>query len=224
VQTELRPLVEALNEAFRPGAAADRDAAAVCRQCGPSNCATPLALLKTQAGVGLRETDPKAKDEALAAVDASVDGMARLSNQLLSLARAEQGSASLRKEAVDFSAIAREALESLAQMALARNIDLGLEAGAEQIWLWGTRRCCANSSSISSTCATLHSVGRPGDGKPRREGDTVVLRVEDSGPVSRRRTGNECSSGSTAASIRAAKAPDSDWPSSARSSPRMMAA
>src|SRR5206468_1852557 len=90
---------------------------------------TPLALLKTQANVGLRERDAGAKDEALAAIDASVDGMARLSNQLLSLARAEQGSSSLRKDVVDFEATAREVLESLTQMALSRNIDLGFEGG-----------------------------------------------------------------------------------------------
>src|SRR5260221_4500842 len=111
VQSELRPLVEALNEAFariqRQIATQRRFVANAAHQLR-----TPLALLKTQATVGSRETGAAAKDEAFAAIDRTVDGMSRLSNQLLSLARAEQGSALLRKEPVDFAAITREAVES----------------------------------------------------------------------------------------------------------------
>ena len=43
--------------------------------------------------------------------------MAYLSNQLLALARAEQGSTLLRKETVDLEKIARDAIESKAEAA-----------------------------------------------------------------------------------------------------------
>src|SRR5439155_2841441 len=123
---ELRPLVEALNEAFvriqRQIATQRRFVANAAHQLR-----TPLALLKTQATVGLRESETGQKDEALAAIDKTVGLIARLSSQLLSLARAEQGRASLRREDVEFSEIARGAIESLVDLALARNIDLGFE-------------------------------------------------------------------------------------------------
>ncbi|MDQ0472318.1 sensor histidine kinase [Labrys wisconsinensis] len=182
VQAELRPLVEALNEAFdrvqRLIATQRRFVANAAHQLR-----TPLALLKTQANVGLREADPRAKDEALAAVDASVDQMAHLSNQLLFLARAEQGSASLRKAEVDFGATTREALEGLAQMALTRDIDLGFEAAAEPFRLWGhstlLRELVVN---LVDNALRYTPAGGMVTASLRRAGGDVVLTIEDSGP------------------------------------------
>lgn len=182
VQSELRPLVEALNEAFdriqRQMATQRRFVANAAHQLR-----TPLALLKTQVSVGLRERDIGTKDEVLAAVDMSVDGMARLSNQLLSLARAEQGSASLMKSEVDFGAVARDALEGLAQAALARNIDLGFESGEDGLAVWGhptlLRELVVNLVDNALRYTPQGGSVTVGIGQ---EAGWVALKVEDTGP------------------------------------------
>ena len=123
------------------------------------------------------------KAETLLAIDSAVDGMARLSNQLLSLARAEQGSASLRKDHVDFAVIAREAVENLTSMALAKPIDLGLETRASPLPLWGhemlLRELVVNlvDNALRYTPAGgIVTVGLA------REENEAILTVEDSGP------------------------------------------
>jgi len=182
VQSELRPLVEALNEAFariqRQMAAQRRFVANAAHQLR-----TPLALLKTQVGVGMRETGLAAKEEALAAADGTVDGMARLSNQLLSMARAEQGSSSLMKSAVDFGAVARDALEGLAQAALSRGIDLGLETDEGELVVWG-HPTLLRELVVNLVDNALRYTPKGGSVTARigRDGDTVQLQVEDTGP------------------------------------------
>jgi two-component system sensor histidine kinase TctE len=109
--------------------------------------------------------------------------MARLSNQLLSLARAEQGSSSLRKEVVDFGAIARDALESLTPMALSKTIDLGLEGGDVALPVRGhstlLRELVVN---LVDNALRYTSAGGLVTARLARQGDDIVLRVEDSGP------------------------------------------
>ena len=52
---------------------------------------TPLAVLRTQAGLALREEDPARLRETLAAMDAAVGDTIHLANQLLTRARAQHG-------------------------------------------------------------------------------------------------------------------------------------
>lgn len=126
VQVELRPLIAALNHAL------ERVSQHVSLQRrfianAAHQMRTPLAVLKTQAVVGQRERDGGAKDEALSAMESSVDGLARLVNQLLMLARAEPGGNSLRMT-LDATVPTRAALEQLAVVALDRRIDLTFRA------------------------------------------------------------------------------------------------
>ena len=139
VQSELRPLVEAFNEAtVRLKAQVDGrrrfidDAAHQLR--------TPLALMKTQAKVGLRAPDAPGKDEALLALDVSLDGLARLVNQLMALARSDSDAALLRAAPVDLGATARAVLDPRALRALDHGIDLsfddrGAVVAGDAIWL-----------------------------------------------------------------------------------------
>ncbi len=136
VQTELRPLVDALNQAF------DRIENYIALQRrfvanASHQMRTPLALLKTQATVGRRETDPRAKDDAIAAIDLGIDSLSRLVNQLLTLARAEPGGAALRKETVDFVGTVHAALERLGTVAFARGIDLTFDTEPAKLPLHG---------------------------------------------------------------------------------------
>jgi len=182
VQREVRPLVEALNDAF------DRMQGFISMQRrfvanASHQMRTPLAVLKIQSTVGLRETDIAAKNEALEAIDHGLDAVSRLVNQLLTLARAEPGSASLRKERVDFVAIAREALEGLAPLALDREIDLTLDAPDAPLAMQGhstlLREIVANlvENALRYTpCGGAIAVAI------QRELGQIVLSVADSGP------------------------------------------
>ena len=181
VQTELRPLLAALNHALeRVGqhiALQRRFIANAAHQLR-----TPLAVLKTQAAVGLRDPAPQAKDEALAAMEASANGLARVVNQLLTLARAEPGGANMRS-VLDAAAPTRAALEQLAVLALDRGIDLTLHVGEHPI-------------PVEAHVTLLHElvmnlVGNALDAAPRGGAVEVRLRasagaaewtIEDTGP------------------------------------------
>jgi two-component system, OmpR family, sensor histidine kinase TctE len=129
VQSELRPLVSALNTYM--GRVAGQMAA---QRRFVANAAhqlrTPLALLGTQVAYARRTSDPAERDEALAAMEKSTHRLARLASQLLTLSRAEPGSRRPREETVDLSVSARLVLEGLADVAVERGIDLGLDADA----------------------------------------------------------------------------------------------
>jgi two-component system, OmpR family, sensor histidine kinase TctE len=181
VQTELKPLVKALNEAFarvqRQVATQRRFVANAAHQLR-----NPLALAKTQANVGLRATDVETKNEALAGIDASVGKMNYLSNQLLVLARAEQGNTLLRKEVVDFGKIAREALESLSELSFERGIDLGLVSDASSLAINGhstlLRELVLN---LIDNAIRYTPSGGVVTASLRRDGSIIIFRVEDSG-------------------------------------------
>lgn len=127
IPSELAPLVDALNAAFRRvGTYVDlqrrfiADAAHQLR--------TPLAVMKTKVAVGLKEDTAEARGRTLAALDTSLDGLNRLVRQLLMLARAEQGADALMKTDADLEAITRDVLDRLIGFALDRGIDLAFEA------------------------------------------------------------------------------------------------
>jgi len=129
VQSELRPLVAALNTYM--GRVAGQMAA---QRRFVANAAhqlrTPLALLGTQVAYARRTSDAAERDEALDAVEKSTHRLARLASQLLTLSRAEPGSRRPRDETVDLSSSARLVLEGLTDLAVERGIDLGLDAEA----------------------------------------------------------------------------------------------
>jgi two-component system, OmpR family, sensor histidine kinase TctE len=182
VQVELQPLTAALNDAFERV----RNLIATQRRF-VANAAhqlrTPLALLKTQANVGLREGDLQSKNEALAGVDTAVDALTRLANQMLALARAEQGSHSIRKSAVDFAAVVREALERLAQLALARAIDLGLDCEPALPLIFGHPTLLHELViNLVDNALRYTPLGGTVNVSLRRDHQDMVLRVEDSGP------------------------------------------
>ncbi len=180
VQSELAPLVDALNDAIArvKGQIAIRrrfiaDAAHQLR--------TPLTLLKTQAGVGLRAATLPAKDEALAAIDTGADNMTRMANQLLALARNEPGAAPLARERVDLASLARKVLDARAMRALDRDIDLGLEGDAAQVVGDPTMLGELIANLIDNSLAYGRSSGRVTVSTVTK-GNAAVLRVEDDGP------------------------------------------
>ena len=90
---------------------------------------TPLAGLKTQAELALREKDSTKITHALNQINQASGNLSHLVNQLLSLAKAEpEGTAMVLMKAVDLRQLAQETSGDWVSIALKKNIDLGFEA------------------------------------------------------------------------------------------------
>ncbi len=127
IPRELHSLVLAMNrllDRMRSGSLAQQaflaDAAHQLR--------TPLAALKNEAELALAEVHPPAVQATLARLNTSAARAARLSSQLLSLARSDSAAAAtLPVETLDWETLAAEAAQEWVPRALAAGIDLGFE-------------------------------------------------------------------------------------------------
>lgn len=132
VPGEVRPLVDEVNELMtRLGKTLDfqnRFIADAAHQLK-----TPVAGLKTQIELALREPDPERARHSLAQLYVSADRLSRLVRQLLTLARNEPGAMdALQLKALDLNAFALEISMEWAPQAIRNGIDLGFE-GSEPV-------------------------------------------------------------------------------------------
>ena len=129
VPAEVRPLVDEVNELMtRLGKTLDfqnRFIADAAHQLK-----TPVAGLKTQIELALREPDPERARHSLAQLYVSADRLSRLVRQLLTLARNEPGAMdALKLNALDLNAFALEISMEWAPQAIRNGVDLGFEGG-----------------------------------------------------------------------------------------------
>ena len=148
---------------------------------------TPLAGLKSQSELVRGELAATPPDVASASrqlqqVETSVARSIRLINQLLALARAEP-EAGLQLAALDLRQLAREVTSEAVPQALARDIDLGLEAEDEALPVAGhgglLRELLAN---LIDNAIQYTPPGGEVTVRLRRAGGTVTLQVCDNGP------------------------------------------
>ncbi len=181
VQHELGPLVRALNHfterlrrQFERQGQFIADAAHELR--------TPLAVLKARVELGLRAQEPQVWRETLEDAAQSTDKLTHLANQLLSLARVENGARAVAEggaELLDLSQLARELGMAMAPLAHARGVALALEAEAP-VWVRGEPTLLNELLSNLVDNALAHTP----------KGGNVILRVtapcelevEDDGP------------------------------------------
>jgi signal transduction histidine kinase len=126
VPVEIRPLTSAMNallDRLKTALDAQRkfiaDAAHQLR--------TPLTAVKLHADQAMTVRDPAKALEAVKELRASADRAVRLSNQLLSLARAEPGEQAARFADFDLAALAFETGAEWVPRALAAGVDLGFQ-------------------------------------------------------------------------------------------------
>jgi len=100
---------------------------------------TPLAGLRTQAELALRETDPEELRASLRQIGRSVERTTRLVNQLLALTRAENqgGAARAVFETIDLRLPATEAMQELAVLALEKDLEVEFDAPPQPLWVRG---------------------------------------------------------------------------------------
>jgi two-component system sensor histidine kinase TctE len=92
---------------------------------------TPLAVLNTQAEYALRQHDEAAMRPAVEAFHKSLGSAIRLTNQLLSLSRAEPvNGLAISPQPVDLAALASDMVVELLPLAARKHIDLGVEGRA----------------------------------------------------------------------------------------------
>lgn len=124
---EVRPLVRAMNDLL-----SRLSAALAAQQRFIADAAhqlrTPVAALKTQTELAVRQVHDGEAKATLQQLHAAADHAARLVNQLLTLARAEPGShRSLMRERIKLANLARETAGEWVPRALNRSIDLGFD-------------------------------------------------------------------------------------------------
>jgi two-component system sensor histidine kinase TctE len=145
---------------------------------------TPLAGLRTQSELALRETDPAELRRSLRHIAAASERAARLINQLLALARAEhRGAESPAFEAVDLAGLTREALREWVPQAIERQIDLGMDVKAEEAQVFGAPMMLREMlGNLIDNALRYTPAGGTVTARVLRDGDAVVLEVEDTGP------------------------------------------
>lgn len=99
---------------------------------------TPLAVLNTQAEYALRQTGAAEMRPAVEAFHRSLGSAIRLTNQLLSLSRAEPiNGLMVARQEIDIAALGREMVVELLPLAERKGIDLGFEGEATPIVVSG---------------------------------------------------------------------------------------
>ena len=170
---ELNRLLERLQRAFSAQRAFIADAAHELR--------SPLTALRLQLQLLDRARDEAERVEARARLGAAVERAIHLAEQLLALARSEP-EAAIDFERVDLAAVAAEGIKDTHDLAVAKNIDLGLDA-ASDLYIQGNRE--ALRTLVRNLVDNAVRYTPPGGSVQVRCSCTLgeaVLEVSDTGP------------------------------------------
>ena len=181
VQHEFGPLVRSLNH-FTERLRGQFERQAQFIADASHELRTPLAALKARLELGLRAEDPATWRSTLETAAQGTDRLTHLANQLLSLARIENGARAIAEggaQLLDLSQLARELGMAMAPLAHARGVALALEAD-EPVWLRGEPTLLNELLSNLVDNALAHTP--PGGNVILRVTAPAVLEVEDDGP------------------------------------------
>lgn len=135
VPGEVRPLVAEVNELMqRLGKTLDFQSRFIADAA--HQLKTPVAGLKAQIELALREGDPQRVRHSLAQLYVGADRMSRLVQQLLSLARNEPGATeAVQLKPIDLDAFALEISMEWVPLAIKQGVDLGFESAGRPVWV-----------------------------------------------------------------------------------------
>jgi two-component system, OmpR family, sensor histidine kinase TctE len=184
LQAELDPLMRALNDyMMRLGAQLEAQRRFIANAA--HQLRTPLTLLRMQASYALRGADARERQEATEAFLATTRQLTRLTNQLLSLAKAEPHGQPPSRDPIDLVAVTRDILVEHGRLAVDRKIDLGFDVHETS----EPAIICADPTTLRDLIVNLVDNAvryTPPGGQVNvtvvREPDACLLRVEDTGP------------------------------------------
>lgn len=145
---------------------------------------TPLAGLKTQTELALRQEDPDDVRHTLQHLNTATGQTTHLVNQLLSLARAEPGAGRAQTlQPLDLSELTRDATTEWVPRAIERNIDLGLDATPVAANIEGDALLIKELlGNLLDNAIRYTQPGGQVTVRVATERDKVLLSVEDNGP------------------------------------------
>ena len=187
VPTELRPLLNAFNDLLvRVSSGISKEQRFIADAA--HQLKTPLAGLKTQAELALREKEPSKVAHALTQINQASGNLAHMVNQLLILSKADpDGATFLAFEPVDLRLLAQEVTSDWVAAALQKNIDLGFEsagfsAGSQTVTVNGNALLLRElmNNLIDNAIRYTPAGGRITAGI-RQENEMVMFYVQDNG-------------------------------------------
>ena len=172
--SELNRLLERLQRAFAAQRAFISDAAHELR--------SPLTALRLQLQLLDRAPDETERLEARARLGAAVERAIHLVEQLLALARSEPQDIAMDFEKVDLAAAAAEGIKDTHDLALARKIDLGLDA-APGLYILGNREALRTlARNLVDNAVRYTPLGGTVQVRCRSAAQRALLEVSDTGP------------------------------------------
>jgi len=145
---------------------------------------TPLAGMRMQSELALRQLDPDEIHRSLEQLSKSSESATRLVNQLLALARAEyQPHAGTALEQLDLDDAARATVQDWVQASFAHRIDLGYEEAGQPVLITGSALMLRELlSNLIDNALRYTPAGGSVTVRVRSDGGQAILEVEDTGP------------------------------------------
>lgn len=148
---------------------------------------TPLAGMRMQSELALRQTDQEEIHRSLQQLSTSSEAATRLINQLLTLARAENQAPTTNQvvEPIDLSDLARQTVQDWISTSFMYGIDLGFEQTDEPLIIFGNalmlRELLSNliDNALRYTARGKHVTVRTGFSYTQ---NLAMIEVEDNGP------------------------------------------
>lgn len=183
VPKEVKPLVLAINKLLIQ-VQDDRDAQKRFLSNAAHQLRTPLAGLKTQTELALRQSSKDEIKESLKHINTSAVRATRLAQQLLALARVEPAVfKNMTQEKLDLNSVARDVTRELVPQAIAKDIDLGFESSEKAQIIDGDRSSLYEMlfNLVENAVLYTQSGGRITVRVQSHKGEPIVT-VEDNGP------------------------------------------
>ncbi len=145
---------------------------------------TPLAGMRMQSELALRQLDPDEIHRSLEQLAKSSESATRLVNQLLALARAEnQPHAGIAMVMLDLNTLARATVQDWVQASFAHRIDLGFEQSEAPLDIEGSPLMLRELlSNLIDNALRYTPAGGSVTVRVRSDAGQAVLEVEDTGP------------------------------------------
>jgi two-component system sensor histidine kinase TctE len=180
---EVRPLIRAMNELL------ERLSLALASQQrfiadAAHQLRTPIAGLKTQTELALRQTPTGEAHGTLKQLRSATEQATHLVNQLLSLARAEPPAGRVQStERIDLEALARGATTEWVPRAIERNVDLGFDDASQTALVEGDPFLLREMlNNLLDNAVRYTQPGGQVTVRVTRSGGRATLTVEDNGP------------------------------------------